>query len=416
MKNFNQIVAEYNEFKARGLKLDMSRGKPAADQLNTVEKLLNVVTKNSECFSENGTDCRNYGVLDGISEMKRLFAVILGVEENEVLIGGNSSLNLMFDAVSRAVTHGTEDGCKPWSKYEKISFLCPVPGYDRHFAITEYFGINMINVPMNPDGPDMDMVEKLVSEDETIKGCWCVPKYSNPTGYTFSDEVVTRFAKLKPKAKDFRVFWDNAYVVHDLKETPDKLKEILSEAKKYGNEDLFYEFASTSKITYPGAGVACMAASRKNLDRVINSMKYQTIGHDKINQLRHAKIFKTYTDIEEQMAMHMELIRPKFEIIYKIFEQELAEYSDISWTKPNGGYFFSLFLPKNTAKRVVQLAKEAGLVVTPAGATHPYGKDPEDSIIRIAPTFPTIVELETAAPLLCCCIKFAIVENITNKS
>lgn len=412
MKDFNQILSEYNEFKAKGLKLNMSRGKPAAEQLDTMERLLSAVTKSSECFSEKGTDCRNYGALDGINETKRLFATMLGVDILEVIVGGNSSLNLMYDTVARAMSHGVEDGCKPWSKYDKVSFLCPVPGYDRHFAICEYFNINMINIPMNSDGPDMDLIEKIVSEDETIKGCWCVPKYSNPCGYTYSDEVITRFAKLKPKAKDFRVFWDNAYVLHDLTETPDMLKEIFTEAKKYGNEDLFFEFASTSKITYPGAGVACIASSRRNIDRILEELKVQTIGHDKINQLRHARIFKTYEDIENQMHKHMELIRPKFEVIFKVFEKELSEYSDISWTKPNGGYFIGLNLPKNTAKRVVQLAKEAGLVVTPAGATHPYGKDPDDSVLRIAPTFPTVAELEIAAPLLCCCVKFAIKEKL----
>lgn len=411
MKDYNQILSEYNEFKAKGLKLDMSRGKPSTEQLDTMERILSVITKNSECFSEKGFDCRNYGMLDGIDETKRLFATMLGVDTSELIVGGNSSLNLMFDTVARAMSHGVEDGCKPWSKYDKISFLCPVPGYDRHFSICEYFYINMINIPMNDDGPDMDMIERLIAEDDTIKGCWCVPKYSNPTGITFSDEVVTRFASLKPKAKDFRVFWDNAYVMHDLNETPDTLLEIFSEAKKYGNEDMFYEFASTSKVTYAGAGIACIASSRKNINQIIEGIKIQTIGHDKINQLRHARIFKTYADMEEQMRKHLDLIRPKFDTVYRVFAERLAEYTDISWTKPNGGYFMSLTLPKNTAKRVVSLAKEAGLVVTPAGATHPYGKDPDDSILRIAPTFPSVKELETAVPLLCSCIELAISEG-----
>lgn len=411
MKEYDQILSEYNEYKAKGLKLDMSRGKPSPDQLDTMERLLTAVTKNSDCFSEKGTDCRNYGALDGLNETKRLFATMLGIDMQNVIVGGNSSLNFMYDTVARAMLHGVEDGCKPWSKYDKISFLCPVPGYDRHFAICEFFNINMINIPMKSDGPDMDMIEKLVSEDETIKGCWCVPKYSNPSGITYSDEVVTRFASLKTKAKDFRVFWDNAYVLHDLTDTPDSLKEIFSEAEKYGNEDMFFEFASTSKITFPGAGVACIAASRRNINRIVNELKIQTIGHDKINQLRHARIFKTYEDIEDQMRKHMELIRPKFNIIYRIFEEKLSEYEDVSWTKPNGGYFISLKLPDNTAKRVVQLAKEAGLVVTPAGSTHPYGKDLKDNIIRIAPTFPKVKELEIATPLLCCCIELAIAEK-----
>lgn len=411
MKDFNQITTEYNAFKEKGLKLNMSRGVPSPDQLDTMERLLTAVSKNSECFSEKGTDCRNYGALDGINETKRLFATMLGVDILEVIVGGNSSLNLMYDTIARAMSHGVEDDCKPWSKYDKVSFLCPVPGYDRHFAICEYFGINMINIPLNADGPDMAMIEKLVSEDETIKGCWCVPKYSNPSGITYSDEVVTRFAKLKPKAKDFRVFWDNAYVLHDLTDTPDTLKEIFAEAKKYSNENMFFEFASTSKITYAGGGIACIAASKRNIDRILEELKIQTIGHDKINQLRHARIFKSYSDIEEQMRKHLELIRPKFDIFYRILSEKLSEYNDISWTKPNGGYFISLSLPKNNAKRVAQLAKEAGLIVTPAGATHPYGKDPDDSILRIAPTYPSVQELEIAVPLLCACIELAINEK-----
>lgn len=414
MKELNQIITEYNELKAKGLKLDMSRGKPAPDQLDLSERLLTAVSKSCDCFSENGTDCRNYGLIDGLPETKRLFAEMLGVNPSNIIIGGNSSLNLMFDIVSRAMTHGVADGCKPWCKYDKISFLCPVPGYDRHFAITEFFGINMINIPMNADGPDMDMIERLVSEDETIKGCWCVPKYSNPTGITFSDEVVTRFAKLKPKAKDFRVFWDNAYVVHDLTDTPDTLKEIFDEAKKYGNEDMFFEFASTSKITFAGAGIACVAASDNNVKRILGWLKYQTIGYDKLNQLRHAKMFKTVDDLKAQMRAHMALIRPKFETVYRIFGEQLSQYKDVSWTKPNGGYFISLHLPKNTAKRVVQLAKEAGLVVTPAGSPFPYGKDPDDSVIRIAPTYPSVEELEAASRLLCCCVEYAICEQSRN--
>lgn len=414
MKALNQIIAEYNEFKSKGLKLDMSRGKPAPDQLDLSERLLTAVATSGDCFSENGTDCRNYGVLDGLPEVKKLFAEMLGVNPSNIIVGGNSSLNLMFDMISRAMTHGTADGCQPWCKYDKISFLCPVPGYDRHFAITEFFGINMINIPMDENGPDMDMIEKLVSEDETIKGCWCVPKYSNPTGITYSDEVVTRFAKLKPKAKDFRVFWDNAYVVHDLTDTPDTLKEIFAEAKKYGNEDMFYEFASTSKVTFAGAGVACVAASENNVKRILGWLKYQTIGYDKINQLRHAKVFKSMDDLKAQMRAHADLIRPKFEVVYRVFSEHLSQYKDVSWTKPNGGYFISLQLPKNTAKRVVQLAKEAGLVVTPAGSPFPYGKDPDDSVIRIAPTYPSVEELETAAKLLCCCVEYAICEQFQN--
>ncbi len=410
MRSYNEILAEYNQFKAKGLKLDMSRGKPSAEQLDTMEGLLTAVTENSQCYAENGFDCRNYGIPDGINEAKRLFASILGVNESNIFVGGNSSLKLMYDSVVRALLLGVEDGCKPWSSYDKISFLCPVPGYDRHFAICEYLNINMINIPMDKNGPDMDMIEKLVAEDETIKGCWCVPKYSNPTGITFSDDVVRRFASLRPKAKDFRIFWDNAYALHDLSEEPDVILDIFSEAQAHGNEDMFYEFASTSKITYAGAGISCVASSKKNIERIAKSYSFQTIGYDKLNQLRHAKQFPDVEAVKKQMHRHRDIILPKFETVFRIFRERFAYYSDISWTEPKGGYFISLSLPKNTAKRVVQLAKEAGLVITPAGATHPYGKDPDDSVIRIAPTFPTVKELETAAPLLCCCAELAIAE------
>ncbi len=409
--NKQELLKKYEEYKALGLKLDMSRGKPAPEQVATVERLLTAVTKNEECFSETGSDCRNYGGLDGINEMKRLLGEMLGVTSDYIIVGGNSSLNLMYDTVARSMLHPVEDGCKPWSKYEKISFLCPVPGYDRHFAICEYFDINMINIPLYDDGPDMDMIESLVASDETIKGMWCVPKYANPLGCTYSAETVRRIAALKPKAKDFRVFWDNAYVLHDLTETPDELVEIFSEAKKYNNEDMFFEFASTSKITYPGAGISCIASSPRNIQRILNALKIQTIGHDKLNQLRHAKVFKCYDDIVEQMKVHMNIIRPKFEVIYKGFEAGFAGVEGVSWTKPNGGYFFTLSLPEGTAKRTVELCKEAGLVVTPAGAMFPYGKDPEDSKLRIAPSFPSCAELEKASDLLTVCARLAILEK-----
>ncbi len=406
-----ELQKKYDEYKALGLKLDMSRGKPAPEQVSTVERLLTAVTSNSECFSETGGDCRNYGGLDGINEMKRLFGEILGVTSGHIIVGGNSSLNLMYDTVARSMLHPVEDGCKPWSKYEKISFLCPVPGYDRHFAICEYFDINMINIPLYEDGPDMDMVESLVASDETIKGMWCVPKYANPLGCTYSAETVRRIAALRPKAKDFRVFWDNAYVIHDLTETPDELVEIFSEAKKYGNEDMFFEFTSTSKITFPGSGISCIASSPRNIQRILNALKVQTIGHDKLNQLRHSRVFKCYDDVVKQMKVHMNLIRPKFQIIYEAFEKGFAGYEDVSWTTPNGGYFFTLSLPNGTAKRTVQLCAEAGLVITPAGAMFPYGIDPEDSKLRIAPTFPSCEELGVAADLLTVCARIAIEEK-----
>ncbi len=394
-----------------GLALDMSRGKPSTEQVSTVERLLTAITCNEQCFSETGGDCRNYGGLDGINEMKRLFGEILGVTADHIIVGGNSSLNLMYDTVARSMLHPVEDDCKPWSKYEKISFLCPVPGYDRHFAICEYFDINMINIPLYEDGPDMDMIESLVASDETIKGMWCVPKYANPLGCSYSDETIRRIASLRPKAKDFRVFWDNAYVLHDLTDTPDHVLEIFSEAKKYGNEDMFFEFASTSKISFPGSGISCIASSPRNIKRILNALKVQTIGHDKLNQLRHFRTFPSYGAVVDQMKIHRSIIAPKFDIVYKAFEQGFDGVDGVSWTKPNGGYFLTLILPHGTAKRTVELCNEAGLVVTPAGAMFPYGIDPEDSQLRIAPSYPTPEELEKAAELLTVCARLAIAEK-----
>ena len=409
--DINALRTEYEEFASRGMKLDMSRGKPSKEQLDTMERLLTAVTCNADCISENGVDCRNYGGLDGIDEAKRLFASMLGLTMPEIIVGGNSSLNLMYDTVARAMSHGVVDGMKPWAKYDKVSFLCPVPGYDRHFAICEYFNINMINVPMTSEGPDMDIVERLVAEDETIKGIWCTPKYSNPTGITYSDDTVRRFASMKTAAADFRVFWDNAYVWHDLTEHPDYLLEVLNEAKKYGTEDRFFIFSSTSKITFPGAGISCIASSSANVKRILRELSVQTIGHDKINQLRHARVFRTFDDIKEQMAVHLNLIRPKFKLVRRYFRTELSGIPGVSWTRPNGGYFITLYTPKHTAKRIVALAADAGLKLTPAGATHPYGVNPDDDVIRIAPTYPPLDELERALPLLCCCIKLACAEK-----
>ena len=404
------LRAEYENYKSMGMHLDMSRGKPSTQQLDTMERLLTAVTTREECISENGVDCCNYGGLDGIDESKRLFASMLGLTMHEIIVGGNSSLNLMYDTIARAMSHGVVDGMKPWAKYDKVSFLCPVPGYDRHFAICEYFNINMINVPMNDDGPDMDIVEKLVAEDETIKGIWCVPKYSNPSGITYSDEVVRRFARMKTAAKDFRVFWDNAYVWHDLTDHPDYLLEVLNEAKKCGNEDRFFIFASTSKISFPGAGISCIASSRANIQRILKELTIQTVGPDKLNQLRHARVFRTFDDIKQQMGVHLSLIRPKFELVRRHFTAELSDVPGVWWTNPNGGYFLALYTPNGTAKRIVSLAAEAGLKLTPAGATHPYGNNPDDNIIRIAPTYPSLDELGKALPVLCCCIKLACAE------
>lgn len=411
MKNYNELLKEYNEYKALGLKLDMTRGKPSTEQLNICDSLLTVLSSGAECI-DGGFDCRNYGIVDGIPAAKRIFSDILGVPTEKILVGGNSSLNLMFDAMSRAMLRGVMDGEKPWSKYDEISFLCPVPGYDRHFAICEYFGIKMINVPLTADGPDMDMVESLVEADETIKGIWCVPKYANPTGITYSEETVRRFASLQPKARDFRVFWDNAYVIHDLTDTPDTLPDILSIAAEYGNEDMFYEFTSTSKISYPGAGLAAIASSVNNIKRIAKEMSVQTIGHDKLNQLRHARLFPNKEAVMEHMSKHAALIKPKFDAVLDAFaEAGIDKLAGVSYTRPNGGYFISLDLPNGCAKRIVELAKEAGLALTAAGATFPYGKDIKDSNLRIAPTYPSLEDIKKAAKLLSCCIQLVVAEK-----
>ncbi|HBL83344.1 MAG: aminotransferase [Clostridiales bacterium GWF2_38_85] len=409
--DYNALLNEYNGYKQQELKLDMSRGKPAENQLDTAERILTVIQTNADCFSRDGIDCRNYGNLTGIPEVRELFSNILGVSPDEVIAGGNSSLNLMYDTVARAMSHGVKKGSKPWSKYDKISFLCPVPGYDRHFAICEYNNINMINVPMIAEGPDMDVVEMYIKNDDTIKGIWCVPKYSNPTGITYSDETVMRFANLKPKADDFRVFWDNAYALHDINDKADKLLNVLEAAKKVGNEDLFYIFTSTSKISYAGAGIAALACSKNNINAVLEGLKVQTIGYDKINQLRHCRMFPTFESVLEQMQKHLKIVKPKFVAVLEAFEKNLSGVEDINWTNPNGGYFISLNLPNGTAKRVVQLAKEAGVTLTPAGATYPYGVDPEDRNIRVAPTYPSLAELNKALPIMCCCAKLAIAEK-----
>ena len=401
---------KYEQVKAKGLKLDMSRGKPGADQLSLTENVLSAVTGNEDCFAENGFDCRNYGVLDGIPECKKLFAEILGVESENVIIGGSSSLNLMYDEITRAMLFGVYGGEKPWGAQGKIKFLCPVPGYDRHFGICELMGIEMINVPMTEDGPDMDLVEKYVSEDSSIKGIWCVPKYANPSGCIYSDETVKRLAALKPKAKDFRIFWDNAYVVHDLYGYK-PLANIFDLAKAQGNEDIVVMFTSTSKISFAGAGVSAMAASVNNIAKTKKAMGIQTIGFDKLNQLRHAKCFKSANDVIGHMEKHAGILRPKFEAVLNAFETELAPFGIASWSKPLGGYFISLDVVSGTAKRVYELAKAAGVTLTPAGAPFPYGVDPEDKNLRIAPSFPPVSELELAVEILCLCVKIAAAEK-----
>jgi aspartate/methionine/tyrosine aminotransferase len=407
-----ELKKKYKEFQEMELTLDMSRGKPCREQLDISMGMMDALNSQVDLSCEDGTDCRNYGVLTGIHEAKVLIGDMMENNPDNIIIYGNSSLNVMYDTVSRAYTHGIL-GNTPWCKLDKVKFLCPVPGYDRHFAITQYFGIEMIPVPMSPEGPDMDMVEKLVSEDETIKGIWCVPKYSNPQGYSYSDETVRRFARLKPAARDFRIFWDNAYGIHHLYDEPqDYLIEILAECKRAGNPDLVYKFASTSKITFPGSGIAALATSQNNLEDILTQMKNQTIGHDKVNQLRHVRFFKDIHGMTEHMKKHAAIIRPKFEAVEEIFDQELGGLGIGEWTKPKGGYFISFDALPGCAKEIVSRAKKAGVTMTGAGATWPYGKDPQDSNIRVAPTYPSLKDLKVAAELFTLCVKIVSLEKL----
>ncbi len=401
---------EYNRYKALGLKLDMSRGKPGADQLELSNALVDPELLGNNKAS-NGFDVRNYGILDGIPECKKLFAEILGVPVDNVIVFGNSSLTIMYDYISQCMIFGA--GAEPWSKQSGIKFLCPVPGYDRHFAILEQFGIEMINVPTDENGPDMDMIEELV-RDEKVKGVICVPMYSNPSGITYSDETVRRFAALKSAAKDFRVIWDNAYCVHHVG-APDKLLNIFEACKEFGTEDNFIEVTSTSKISFPGSGVAALAASANNIAAIKKRMTVQTIGYDKINQLRHVNYFKDMAGIEAHMLKHAAILRPKFDAVLSAFDKHLAGKGIASWTVPNGGYFISLDVYKGCAKKTVALCKEAGVTLTGAGATYPYGNDPEDKNIRIAPTFPSRDELCKAVEILCICVEIAAIEKILEK-
>ncbi len=406
------LNAEYQKYLAMNLTLDMSRGKPCKEQLDISMGMMDVLNSKVDLRCEDGTDCRNYGCLDGIPEAKQLMGDMMENHPDNIIIYGNSSLNVMYDTVARAMTHGIM-GNTPWCKLDKVKFLCPVPGYDRHFAITEYFGIEMIPVPMSPEGPDMDMVEKLVSEDAAVKGIWCVPKYSNPQGYSYSDATVRRFARLKPAAKDFRIFWDNAYCIHHLYEDDqDYLVEILAECKKAGNPDMVYKFASTSKITFPGSGIAALATSLNNLEDIKKQLKNQTIGHDKVNQLRHARFFGDIHGMTEHMKKHADIIRPKFEMVEKVLEDNLGGLEVGTWTKPKGGYFISFDALDGCAKAIVMKAKKAGVVMTGAGATWPYGKDPKDSNIRIAPTLPPVEDLKKAAELFVLCVKIVSAEKL----
>lgn len=408
----SDLEKQYQAAKDLNLSLDMSRGKPAAAQLDLSMPMMSLLNETSVLKAENGTDCRNYGVLDGIPEAKELMAQMLDTKPENVIVYGNSSLNIMYDTVSRSMVHGV-NGSTPWCKLDKVKFLCPAPGYDRHFAITETFGIEMIYIPMKEDGPDMDLIEEYVSKDEAVKGVWCVPKYSNPLGITYSDEVVRRFANLKPAAKDFRIFWDNAYCVHHLyEEKQDTLLNIMDECEKAGNKDMVYQFGSTSKVTFSGAGISAVAASEANIAEIKKYLTIQTIGYDKINQLRHVKFLKDKEGIKAHMKKHADIIRPKFAAVLEVLEKELGDTGIASWTNPNGGYFISFETLDGCAKKVVAKCKEAGVVMTGAGATFPYGKDPKDSNIRIAPTLPTPEELAKAADLFVLCVKLVSVEKL----
>ena len=409
-----QLEKQFEAVKAKGLKLDMSRGKPSKAQLDLSLGMMDVLHSDSDLMSSDGVDCRNYGVMDGITEARKLLADMSEVPERNILIYGNSSLNVMFDTVSRFMTHGVM-GSTPWAKLKKVKFLCPVPGYDRHFAITEFFGIEMINVPLLETGPDMDMVEKLVAEDASIKGIWCVPKYANPTGVSYSDDTVRRFARLKPAAKDFRIFWDNAYSIHHLYDDKrDIILELLNECVKAGNPDMVLKFISTSKVSFPGSGIAALAASRANLEDAKRYMQFQTIGHDKLNQLRHVRFFNDMQGMYNHMRKHADILRPKFEKVQEVLEKELGGLGIGTWTKPLGGYFISFDSMEGCAKAIVAKAKEAGLIMTKAGATYPYGKDPKDTNIRIAPSFPTVEELGLAAEIFVLSVKLVSVDKLLN--
>lgn len=404
----------YDEIREKKYALDLTRGKPGKSQLDLTMGMLGVITNAEDCRSEDGFDCRNYGVLDGLPETKRLFSELIDIPAENILVAGNSSLNLMYDSVIRAMHFGVYGSPRPWGLERKVKFLCPVPGYDRHFAVCESLGIEMIPIKMTKDGPDMDVVENLVENDASIKGIWCVPKYSNPTGITYSDEVVKRMAALKPKAPDFRIFWDNAYFVHDLyPDDKDEVLNIFQEARKLGpaSENMIMYFASTSKITFPGSGVAILAASKDNLDQIKGLMTFQTIGYDKINQMRHVKYFGNAAAVRDHMEHHAAILRPKFAIVCDTLERELGDLGIARWSRPKGGYFISLDVAPGCARRVYELCCDAGVKLTEAGATYPYHRDPEDRNLRIAPSCPDDDELQLAIDILCVCIKLAACEK-----
>lgn len=406
---------EYRRFQGMDLNLNMARGKPCREQLDLSMGLMDALTSDADLICDDGTDCRNYGGLDGIEECKELLGDMMENRPDNIIIFGNSSLNVMYDMVSRAMTHGIM-GNTPWCKLDKVKFLCPSPGYDRHFAITEYFGIEMIPVPMSPTGPDMDMVEKYVQTDETVKGIWCVPKYSNPLGYSYSVETVLRLSRMNPAAPDFRIFWDNAYGIHHLYDMDrDNVLEILASCKRSGHPDMVYKFASTSKITFPGSGISALAASPNNLEDIRRQLTIQTIGHDKVNQLRHVRFFGNIHGMVEHMKKHADILRPKFEAVEEILDKNLTGLEIGTWTKPKGGYFISFDTLPGCAKKVVAAAKKAGVEMTKAGATWPYGKDPQDTNIRIAPSYPPLEDLKTATELFTICVRLVSVKKILSE-
>ena len=410
----DDLKVRYEAIKAKGLSLDMSRGKPSPAQLDISTPMLSILRNADDCLSEDGIDCRNYGVIDGIPEAKRMMAHLLDDKPENVIVFGNSSLTVMHDAIARCLDFGCL-GSEPWAARDSVKFICPVPGYDRHFTILQQFGIEMVTVPMTEDGPNMDEVERICATDDSVKGIWCVPKYANPTGITYSDEVVRRLASMDCAASDFRIFWDNAYCVHDLypqNDMKDRLLDIAHACIESGNPNRYFKFASTSKITFPGAGISAMASSPENISEAKKLVNAQMIGADKLNQLRHVRFIEDEVALERHMNALADIIRPKFELVWERLEEELSDLNIASWTKPRGGYFVSFDGLPNTAKRTVQLAKDAGVVLTSAGATYPFGDDPDDSNIRIAPTMPTLEELDAALDVFCLCVKIAALEAI----
>lgn len=406
------LLEEFEAAKAQNLSLNMARGKPGKAQLELAMPMLDVLNSTTDMNTILGNDTRNYGDLDGIGECRRLIASMMEVQKDNVIVCGNSSLNIMYDTVARSMMFGV-NGSTPWCKLEKVKFLCPVPGYDRHFKITEQFGIEMINIPLSETGPDMDLVEQYVNNDPTVKGIWCVPKYSNPTGISYSDETVIRFANLKPAAEDFRIYWDNAYCIHHLYDDKhDTILNILTECEKAGNPDMVYIFSSTSKISFPGSGVSAIASSIKNIQEILKIMTVQTIGHDKINQLRHVRFFKDIEGLNAHMKKHSDILRPKFEAVLDTLQTELGDLDIGTWIAPRGGYFISFDSMPGCAKKIVAMCKELGVVLTGAGATYPYGKDPQDSNIRIAPSFPSPEEMAMASKVFVLCVKLASVEKL----